>query len=170
MKKLLKNPVIILMALIPAIASAVYIPILGSAVKDVYLWKIPIVRPLEHLSVLGVAMLLCAVVGWGFVGAYFAKKKASLWQGILIAHIIPIVCTVLYSIFGIIGTLAGNASLKSTGELIGVLGMGFFNTVGTYVYLITPVKFFEIYLEFIVMAGIFAIGYAIKMSRGAKRK
>lgn len=170
MKRLLKNPVVILMALIPAVASALYIPILGFAVKDIYLWKIPIVRPLEHISVLGIAMLVGAVIGWGFVGAYFAKKRASLWQGILIAHIIPIVCTVLYSIFGIIGTLGDSETLKTAGDLIGVLGMGFFNTVGTYVYMITPVKFFEIYLDLIVMGGIFAIGYAIKMSRGAKRK
>ena len=34
MKKLLRNPMVILMALLPIAASAVYILILGTAIKD----------------------------------------------------------------------------------------------------------------------------------------
>ena len=49
-----------------------------------------------------------------------------------------------------------------------MLGMGFFNTVGTYVFLITPVKFIEIYIDLIAMVGIFAIGYAIKTAKKKK--
>ena len=40
MKKLLRNPMVILMALLPIAASAVYILILGTAIKDVYLREI----------------------------------------------------------------------------------------------------------------------------------
>ena len=70
MKKLLRNPMVILMALLPIAASAVYILILGTAIKDVYLRGIPIVRPLEKISVLGIAMLAGTLVCWGFVGAF----------------------------------------------------------------------------------------------------
>ena len=168
MKKLLRNPQVILMALVPVVASALYILILGTAVKDVYLFGIPIVRPLEKLSMLGIGMLVGALVLWGFVGAFFAKKKASLGQGILIAHIVPFITTLMYTVLSAIGTFVDAASVKSAGELIGVLGMGFFNTVGTYVFLITPVKFIEIYIDLIAMVGIFAIGYAIKTAK--KRK
>lgn len=168
MKKLIRNPIVILMALLPIIASGAYILILGTAVKDVYLWGIPIVRPLEKISVLGVAMLVGTLVCWGFVGAFFARKRATLMQGILIAHIIPFITTIMYTILCAIGSLTDAASVKNAGELIGVLGMGFFNTVGTYVFLITPVKFIEIYLDLIAMVGIFAIGYAIKTAKKKK--
>ena len=168
MKKLLRNPMVILMALLPIAASAVYILILGTAIKDVYLRGIPIVRPLEKISVLGVSMLVGTLVCWGFVGAFFARKRATMLQGILIAHIVPLITSLMYTVLCAIGTLADKVSVKEAGELIGVLGMGFFNTVGTYVFLITPVKFIEIYIDLIAMVGLFAIGYAIKTAKKKK--
>ena len=106
MKKLLRNPMVILMALLPIIASGAYILILGTAVKDVYLWGIPIVRPLEKISVLGIAMLVGTLVCWGFVGAFFARKRATMLQGILIAHIVPLITSLMYTVLCTIGTLA----------------------------------------------------------------
>lgn len=172
MKTLSRKIKLTLCVLLPLLGTALYLLVLGlvDGRVDVRIGNVPVLRPIEQPSVLGVLTLAVVVALWAYIGTVFAKNRVPLGKAILLAHAIPLSTTAIYAVCHLLTALLfdGN-TLTDLGDLVGVLGIGLFNIVGSYLFLLIPLKIFEIFVDMAIMAGVFAVGYSIKAGKSAKR-
>ena len=172
MKTLSRKIQITLCVLLPLLGTALYLLALGlvDGRVDVRLGNFPILRPLELPSLVGVLVFMAVIVVWAAVGMIFAGNRVAIGKSLLLAHAIPFATTVIYSVCHLLTALILEGDgLTDFGNLIGSLGMGLFNLVGSYLFLLIPLKIFEIYVDLAIMVGVFVIGYSIKAGKASKK-
>ncbi|MBQ0010433.1 MAG: hypothetical protein KBS76_04965 [Ruminococcus sp.] len=172
MKTLSRKIQITLCVLLPLLGTALYLLALGlvDGRVDVRLGNFPILRPLELPSLVGVLVFMAVIVVWAAVGMIFAGNRVAIGKSLLLAHAIPAATTVIYSVCHLLTALILEGDgLTDFGNLIGSLGMGLFNLVGSYLFLLIPLKIFEIYVDLAIMVGVFVIGYSIKAGKASKK-
>ena len=171
MKHLSRKIKITICMLLPLIGTALYLLVLGlvDGRVDVRIGKLPILRAMELPSLVGVLAFLAVIVIWALVGTVFAKNRVAIGKSLLLAHAIPLATTVIYSVCHLLTALILEGDgLTDFGNLIGSLGMGMFNLVGSYLFLLIPLKIFEVYVDLVIMVAVFAVGYSIKAGKTAK--
>lgn len=170
-----KSPLpLILLALVP-VASALLYLLLMMITPDVFwdLGKIPIMRPIgqqnvSEFSVIDILIIAATVFVWGSCGAY-ASKKASLIKSTLIANAVPIVCTLIYVVLNI-AVMAGGADTLTDIAAVSTLGLGLFSLIGTLVYQLVAANVAEVFVDLVIMTGVFIVGYCIGSAKEKKKK
>lgn len=115
----------------------------------------------EGFHPVGLVALALFVLLWGFAGSLFAKNGVTLMRAVLVFHALPLLTTAIYTILEVIGTFAEATTLTVGAEIVGVLGIGVFGIFGTVLYSLIPLAFFEVYLNLIFSALVFAAGFAL---------
>ncbi len=154
-----KFKLVYLSALLPLVSTALYLLLMFTSQVEEFFFQLPTI--LAFIAV-------CA--GWGFLGAAFAKSKTLLFPSVVIAHIIPTITTVAYTILYIAAQFKESEELQSISELIGILGTGLFSVIGSLLYAIIPLSLFEVYIDFVFSVLVFIVGYTIGASGQAKKK
>ena len=156
-KKKIFKPVYLL-ALLPILSIAVYLMIMGSSNTEEF-----------NFGTAAIISFVAFTLIWGFVGALFAKTRNLLLPSTAIAHILPIITTLIYSILYIVAQFKESAELEDLAIVIGGLGTGVFGVLGTLLYALIPLSLFEVYINFIYSILVFIIGFAIGASNLNKK-
>ncbi len=158
----MKKPIfktVYLTALFPLVSTALYLALMGLSTTEDFSFG--------ALAILG---FLAVTAAWGFVGALFAKSRCLMLPSAIIAHIIPIITTLIYTVLRVISQIGESETLEGIADVIGGLGTGMFGLVGTFLYALIPMTLFEVYINFIFSILVFVIGYAIGASGVGKKK
>lgn len=137
-------------------------PILGAALLFLFMavdTEIGIfIRPIFEFSVLGAVLVLSGFFLTGFSGFRFARNGVGALKAILVGNVIPIVCTLVYSVFAIIGGEAAESML-----FLGVFGNGLFAVVSLYITVLARFtnSIFEVYISFGLLILSFVVGYSV---------
>ncbi len=176
-KSIFKFKLVYLAALFPLVSTALYLAVMGLSTTEDFLF-----------SPIAILLFLAVTAAWGYIGALFAKSKSLMLPSALIAHVIPTLTTLAYTVLYVIAQVLNDETypdplapveeqastlsetLEETAYLIGGLGNGMFSFVGTFLYTIIPMTLFEVYINFIFSILVFVIGYAIGASGLAKKK
>lgn len=157
-----------LSALIPIISIALYLGMMIAGLADAF-------------NLIALVVFLAATVGWGLVGAWFAKTKNTFTKSVLIANAIPLLCAMVYVILYIIAqmtvieeevNLTGEViiTLLDVAEIIGGLGTGLFGLLSTWLYAFGDLGFFEVLINLVYSILAFAVGYALGVSFKPNKK
>lgn len=157
-----------LSALIPIISIALYLGMMIAGLADAF-------------NLIALVVFLAATVGWGLVGAWFAKTKNTFTKSVLIANAIPLLCAMVYVILYIIAqmtvieeevNLTGEViiTLLDVAEIIGGLGTGLFGLLSTWLYAFGNLGFFEVLINLVYSILAFAVGYALGVSFKPNKK
>lgn len=165
MKKEKKFNVAYLTALVPLISIAIYLALLMLPDKFIKLGSIAIWNPIgqqnvSELSLMSIIIVAGAIYAWGACGAFAARRRAGILSATLIAHIIPIISLVAYTVLKLITAFGGGSAAGNTADVF-ALGFGIFNIVGSIIYQVVAVNVIEVLVDAAVMAGTFMIGYSI---------
>ncbi len=152
--KSIRNKLVYLFALFPLVSTLLYLAVMATSTT-------------EDFSFTAVAVIgfLAVTAAWGFIGALFARTRHLLLPSTLIAHVLPILTTVAYTVLFLIAQFNESSELEDIAILIGGLGTGFFGVLGTFLYALIPLSLFEVYINFMFSILVFIIGYAIGASR-----
>lgn len=164
-----------LLALVPVASVALYLLLL-ILTPDTF-WEpagIPILRPIgqqdvSEFSVIGILIIAATVFVWGACGAFAAKKRLGLVKATVISHALPIIATVAYVVMNVI-TIAGGAESIAESADIATLGFGLFLLLGNYIYQLVALNIIEVFVDLVLMAGTFIVGYCIGASKPEKKK
>ncbi len=156
-KTKVKAPWVWLLTLVPLISAGLYILILSDTISFIK-------AEIFHFS--GVLVLLCAIVGWGACGYAFGYSNKNITKATLIAHSIPIVCALVYTVT--LFSTGLEATELSTKALVASLGMGLFSYIDTFIYKVFAIGVFGLYIDLIFMVFTFVIGFAIGKSKKLK--
>ena len=151
-KKQIFKPVY-LFALFPILSTLLYLLVMGTSTTEDF-----------GFGAIAIIGFIAITAAWGYIGALFAKTKNLLLPSVLIAHILPIITTVIYTVLYLVSQFQESAELEDIAILIGGLGTGFFGILGTLLYAIIPLSLFEVYINFIYGILVFIIGFAIGAS------
>ena len=157
-KKQFFKPVYFL-ALLPILSIAVYLMIMSSSTTEEF-----------NFGAAAIISFVAFTLIWGFVGSLFAKTKNLLLPSAVIAHVIPIMTTLIYSVLYIVAQFQESAELEDLAVVIGGLGTGVFGVLGTLLYALIPLSLFEVYINFIYSILVFIIGFAIGASNLNKKR
>lgn len=157
-----------LSALIPIASIALYLVMMILGLADAF-------------NLIALVVFLAATVGWGAVGAWFAKTKNTFTKSVLIANAIPLLCAMVYVILYIIAqmtvieeevNLTGEViiTLLDVAEIIGGLGTGLFGLLSTWLYAFGDLGFFEVLINLVYSILAFAVGYALGVSFKPNKK
>ena len=157
-KKQIFKPVY-LCALFPILSTALYLLVMGTS-------------PTEDFGVGALAIIgfIAVTAAWGYIGALFARTRNLLLPSAIIAHILPTITTVIYTVLYLIAQVNESTELEDLAVLIGGLGTGFFGFLGTLLYAIIPLSLFEVYINFVYSILVFIIGFAIGASTIGKKR
>ena len=159
---------IYLSALIPLASIVLYLIMMVLGLADAF-------------NFIALIVFLAATVGWGAVGAWFAKTKNTFTRSALIAYALPLLCTAVYVILYLIAkvtvveeevNLTGEViiTLLDVAEIIGGLGTGLFSLLSTWLYSFADLGFFEVLINLVYSIVAFAVGFAIGSSVKPKKK
>lgn len=157
-----------LSALIPIASIALYLGMMIAGFADAF-------------NFIALIVFLAATVGWGAIGAWYAKTKNTFTKSVLIANAIPLLCTVVYVILYAIAqvtvieeevNLTGEViiTLLDVAEIIGGLGTGLFGLLSTWIYAFVDLGFFEVLINLVYSILAFAVGYALGVSFKPNKK
>ena len=146
-------------ALLPIVSIVVYLMIMSNSTTEEF-----------NFGVAAITSFIVFTAIWGFVGALFAKTKNLLLPSAVIAHILPIITTLIYSVLYIVAQFQESAELEDLAVVIGGLGTGVFGVLGTLLYALIPLSLFEVYINFIYSILVFIIGFAIGASNLNKKR
>lgn len=135
----------------------------------------------DAFNLIALVVFLAATVGWGAIGAWFAKTKNTFTKSVLIANAIPLLCAAVYVILYMIAqvtvieeevNLTGEViiTLLDVAEIVGGLGTGLFGLLSTWLYAFTDLGFFEVLINLVYSILAFAVGYAIGVSFKPNKK
>ncbi len=148
-----------LLSLVPLLSSALYLLILSDAV--------PFIKA-EMFHVSGIIVLVFAMLCWGACGALFAYYHADIKVAVVVAHAVPIICTLVYTVS--LFFTGFEVSELSDVALFAGIGMGLFSYVDTFIYEFIDIGIFGLYLDLIFMIFTFIAGYTIGKSKRFKTK
>jgi hypothetical protein len=156
-KKQIFKPVY-LTALFPLLSTALYLALMGLSTTEEF-----------GFSALAIIGFIAVTAAWGYIGALFAKTRNLLFPATIIAHILPIITTVIYTVLYLVAQFKESTELEDLAVVIGGLGTGFFGILGTLLYAIIPLSLFEVYINFVYSILVFIIGFAIGASNVGKK-
>ncbi len=156
-KKIVFKPVY-LSALFPLLSTVLYLALMAFSTTEEF-----------GFSAIAIIGFIAVTAAWGYIGALFAKTKNLIFPSAVIAHIIPILTTLIYSVLYLVAQFNESAELEDIAVVIGGLGTGFFGILGTLLYAIIPLSLFEVYINFIYSILVFVIGFAIGASNIGKK-
>jgi hypothetical protein len=157
-KKQIFKPVY-LFALFPILSTALYLLVMGTSTTEDF-----------GFGALAIIGFIAVTAAWGYIGALFAKTRNLLLPSAIIAHILPTITTVIYTVLYLIAQVNESTELEDLSVLIGGLGTGFFGILGTLLYAIIPLSLFEVYINFVYSILVFIIGFAIGASTIGKKR
>ncbi len=144
------NKLVYLFALFPIVSTLLYLLVMASSVTEDFSFT--------AVAIIGFVLITAA---WAFIGALFARTRHLLVPSAIVAHIIPIATTLVYTVLYIIAQINESAELEDLAVLIGGLGTGFFGVLGSLLYALIPLTLFEVYINFMFSVLVFIIGYAV---------
>lgn len=156
-KKQIFKP-IYLTALFPLLSTVLYLMLMGLSTSEDF-----------GFSAFAIIGFIAVTAAWGYIGALFAKTRNLLLPSVVIAHIIPIITTVIYTILYLVAQFNESTELEDIAIVIGGLGTGFFGILGTLLYALIPLSLFEVYINFVYSILVFIIGFAIGASSIGKK-
>ena len=148
-----------LCALFPILSSALYLLVMGTSTTEDF-----------GFGALAIIGFIAVTAAWGYIGALFARTRNLLLPSAIIAHILPTITTVIYTVLYLIAQVNESTELEDLAVLIGGLGTGFFGILGTLLYAIIPLSLFEVYINFVYSILVFIIGFAIGASTIGKKR
>lgn len=151
--KLFKK-LVYLFALFPIVSTALYLCVMGLSTSEDF-----------SFSALAIIGFLLVTAAWGYIGSLFAKSGNLLIPSCLVAHILPTITTVVYTVLFLVAQVNESAELEELAIVIGGLGTGFFGVIGTVLYAVIPMTLFEVYINYGFSVLVFIIGYAAGASR-----
>ena len=157
-KKQIFEPVY-LCALFPILSTALYLLVMGTSTTEDF-----------GFGALAIIGFIAVTAAWGYIGALFARTRNLLLPSAIIAHILPTITTVIYTVLYLIAQVNESTELEDLAVLIGGLGTGFFGILGTLLYAIIPLSLFEVYINFVYSILVFIIGFAIGASTIGKKR
>ena len=157
--KSIRNKLVYLFALFPIVSTGLYLAVMASSTTEDF-----------SFGAAAIIGFLAVTAAWGFVGALFARTRHLLVPSAAIAHILPILTTVAYTVLYIVSQFTESSELEDLAILIGGLGTGFFGVLGTFLYALIPLSLFEVYINFMFSVLVFIIGFAIGASRQPVKK
>ena len=157
-KKQIFKPVY-LCALFPILSTALYLLVMGTSTTEDF-----------GFGALAIIGFIAVTAAWGYIGALFARTRYLLLPSAIIAHILPTITTVIYTVLYLIAQVNESTELEDLAVLIGGLGTGFFGILGTLLYAIIPLSLFEVYINFVYSILVFIIGFAIGASTIGKKR
>ena len=157
-KKQIFKPVY-LCALFPILSTALYLLVMGTSTTEDF-----------GCGALAIIGFIAVTAAWGYIGALFARTRNLLLPSAIIAHILPTITTVIYTVLYLIAQVNESTELEDLAVLIGGLGTGFFGILGTLLYAIIPLSLFEVYINFVYSILVFIIGFAIGASTIGKKR
>ncbi|MBO5047964.1 MAG: hypothetical protein IJY37_05120 [Clostridia bacterium] len=157
-KKQIFKPVY-LCALFPILSTALYLLVMGTSTTEDF-----------GFGALAIIGFIAVTAAWGYIGALFARTRNLLLPSAIIAHILPTITTVIYTVLYLIAQVNESTELEDLAVLIGGLGTGFFGILGTLLYAIIPLSLFEVYINFVYSILVFIIGFAIGASTIGKKR
>ena len=157
-----------LSALIPIASIIFYLAMMIAGLADAF-------------NLIALVVFLAATVGWGAVGAWFARTKNTFTKSVVIANAIPLLCAVVYLVLYLIAkvtvieeevNLTGEViiTLLDVAEIIGGLGTGLFGLLSTWLYTFGDLGFFEVWINLVYSILVFAVGYALGVSIRPNKK
>ena len=157
-KKQIFKPVY-LCALFPILSTALYLLVMGTSTTEDF-----------GFGALAIIGFIAVTAAWGYIGTLFARTRNLLLPSAIIAHILPTITTVIYTVLYLIAQVNESTELEDLAVLIGGLGTGFFGILGTLLYAIIPLSLFEVYINFVYSILVFIIGFAIGASTIGKKR
>ncbi len=157
-KKQIFKPVY-LFALFPILSTALYLLVMGTSTTEDF-----------GFGALAIIGFVAVTAAWGYIGVLFARTRNLLLPSAIIAHILPTITTVIYTVLYLIAQVNESTELEDLAVLIGGLGTGFFGILGTLLYAIIPLSLFEVYINFVYSILVFIIGFAIGASSIGKKR
>ena len=157
-KKQIFKPVY-LCALFPILSTALYLLVMGTSTTEDF-----------GFGALAIIGFIAVTAAWGYIGALFARTRNLLLPSAIIAHILPTITTVIYTVLYLIAQVNESTELEDLAVLIGGLATGFFGILGTLLYAIIPLSLFEVYINFVYSILVFIIGFAIGASTIGKKR
>ena len=160
MKTKTKNPLVYLWALLPIAGAALFYALIAIDFEVSFL-----IGPIFRISVVGVLVVLAGFFVTGLAGFRFAKNGVGALKAILIGNAIPILTTLVYTVF----VVSGNGDVDA-GKVIAEFGNGIFSVVSLYITVLAnrTFSFFEVYLSFAFLIASFVVGYSVGILKNNK--
>lgn len=160
MKTKAKNPLVYLWTLMPIASAALFYALIAIDFEVSFL-----IGPIFRISVVGVLTVLAGFFMTWLAGFRFAKCGVGALKAILIGNAIPIVTTLIYTVF----VVSGNGDVDA-GKVIAEFGNGIFSVVSLYITVLAnrTFSFFEVYISFAFLIASFVVGYSVGILKNNK--